>query len=308
MLADLEDVRYAFESADEPDALNLIASLQGVEKVAKEQDIELLLHYLQPLKVVYAVGSEETGHSVTVGRVTTESGAVRIVYIGNGPKSALNALVASRPLRRESSLTEFHKRLHRPFPRGVKRTVPVYYTDKAILAPGSAFRRQLEAEMMAAARDRFGDRFDIRPHPRDEEPEMFYLAFADHAEGDEEGTVRAALFVRNSGTEAKTSVYLRGPAELAEEFSDLVEGAATLLHRLMKDLASPWAIAERAILARLRERGPLPLAEFADLLEGINAKRLLVEMGAKQKLVEPQGDRLALTGFGLKIAEGFSGT
>lgn len=303
MLADLEDIRYEFERTAEPDAVNLITRLQGAEKVAMEEDIEILVHFLQPWKVVYAVGSEETGHSVTIGRVTTESGSVRVVYIGNGPKSAINALVASRALRREVSLTEFHKRLHRPFPRGLKRTLPVYYTDKGLLNPGSTFRAELEELLLSGARARFGNRFDIRLRVREEEPEMVYLAFADRQEGAEEGSVRAALFVRNSGTEAKTSIYLRGPEELGGEFADLVEEAALVLHRQMKESDSPWAMAERAILTRLRERGPLPLAEFADLLWPVNGKRLLVEMGAKQKLVEAQGDRLALTGFGRRIVQ-----
>ena len=50
-----------------------------------------------------------------------------------------------------------------------------------------------------------GPVMELRGRP--EEPDMLYLAVM------EEGSQRAGIFVRNSGTEEKTGVNVRGPVE-----------------------------------------------------------------------------------------------
>jgi hypothetical protein len=136
---------------------------------------------------------------------------------------------------------------------------------------------------------------------RNEEPDMLYIVLNEPSDNDFPGTTRAAIFIRNSGTEAKTSVYLRCDQNLHATLEEICESLATDVAALMTDAENPYAKAERAVLESLAEKGPLPFAQLSDLLVEVSAERLLAEMAIKQKLLIVEGDKLALTEFGRRI-------
>jgi hypothetical protein len=221
--------------------------------------------------VRYGIGSEETGHNISRGHLTTRVGEEVEVFLGNGLKSALNTFVATRGLSPREA--------HRPFDPGFKRTFYVYYTDKAKLAEDSSVfsgvGRVIEDVCTLGP---------TTPQPRPEEPDMLYLAIHDG------GRQRAGIFVRNSGTEEKTGVNVRGALEDGEELVRVGEAALHYLAREMKDRDHPMARAEKAVLEALadgpRGRDELPIPE------GVHAERLLEEMANKEKVI-----RACPTGF-----------
>ena len=128
---------------------------------------------------------------------------------------------------------------------------------------------------------------------------MIYLALSD-PEGE---VTRAAAFVRNSGTEEKTAVYVVGDKDYAEDLDALGGEVGAVLARLMKRSEGAYPEAELAVLRRIGERGPTDLKGLADLLSGVDPQRLLLEMSIKQKMLRAEGDRLALTDYGRLVLE-----
>lgn len=125
---------------------------------------------------------------------------------------------------------------------------------------------------------------------------MLYLAVNDAA-----GRQRAGIFVRNSGTEEKTGVNVRGAREDADELVRIGEAAVLYLAREMKDLDHAMARAERAVLEALaagpRARDELPIPE------GVHAERLLEEMANKEKVIRAGPDGYARTELGRRMLE-----
>ncbi len=231
----------------------------------------------------WGIGSEETGHSISRGVLRRRDGSEVPFFAGNGLKSAINTYVATRGHAPRAA--------QHPFPPGFKRTFYVYYTKKEALAEGSAvFRGVAEVIGKACA---LGPMVE---EPHAEEPDMLYLAARDG-----QGRQRAGIFVRNSGTEDKTGVNVRGTMEDAAALTAAGEAARLFLARAMKDWNHPMAAAERGVLEALAG-GPLP-AEKLPIPMGVHRGRLLEEMAKKEKVVRATERGYERTEFGARILE-----
>lgn len=229
----------------------------------------------------YGIGSEETGHNISRGYVRTRAGKDVEVFLGNGLKSALNTFVATRGMTPRDAA--------RPFPRGFKKTFYVYYTRKELLpqvSPG--------VEDVIRRSCRLGE---IVLQPRPEEPDMLYLAVKGA-----DGRQRAGIFVRNSGTEEKTGVNVRGTLEDAAELQRVGEEAIVHLARAMKDKGHAMARAERAVLEALRA-GP---AAAPPVPEGVHRERLLEELANKEKVIRAVAVGYELTPLGARMLEAWA--
>jgi phosphomannomutase len=234
----------------------------------------------------YGIGSEETGHNISRGYVTTRAGSDVEVFLGNGLKSALNTFVATRGLSAREAA--------RPFPRGFKKTFYVYYTRKELLRQGGEVFRGVEDVIRRECR--LGK---VVPQPRPEEPDMLYLAVRGA-----DGRQRAGIFVRNSGTEEKTGVNVRGTLEDSAELVRTGEEAIVFLARALKDRAHAMAKAERAILEALRGGPRAPSA--LPVPEGVHRERLLEELANKEKVIRACAAGYELTPLGTRMLEVWS--
>ncbi len=232
---------------------------------------------------IYGIGSEETGHNISRGRVTRRDGETVDVFLGNGLKSALNTFVATRGLSPREA--------HRPFPPGFKRTFYVYYTTKELFAKGSEAFSGVGA--IIEEKCTLGPTV---PQGRPEEPDMLYLAVRD-----DEGRQRAGVFVRNSGTEEKTGVNVRGDRKDAGALIAVGEAAVLYLARTLKDWDHPMAQAEKAVLEAL-EHGPLA-ADALPIPDGVHAERLLEELANKEKVIAKCAQGYERTPFGARMLE-----
>jgi len=206
----------------------------------------------------YGIGSEETGHNISKGWLVDARGNEREIYTGNGLKSALNTFVATRGLSAAEA--------HHPFVPGFKRTFYVYYTDKARLSAGSDVFEGVAAAIEAACT--LGP---VRRVVHEAEPDMLYLAI----EADD-GTQRAGIFVRNSGTEEKTGVNVRGSDEDADALAAMGEVALLYLSAHIKDHDHAMAQAERAILELLADG--VVATDALPVPDGVHRERLLLEL------------------------------
>lgn len=253
------------------------------EKIHKEITAELL----RPGVISYAVGSEESGHHITLGRLRLRSGERIPVFAGNGLKSAVNTFVATRSLRYrdDASHDTYIKALHHPFNPGFKKTFYVYYTDKSKLAQGTEIWQELIEVIRKGYQTQYGEKITIMLKALPEESDTLYLA------GYKDNIQIAGIFCRNSGTEDKTGVNVRGSLEDEEKLTQIGEMALRYLMQTMKDINHPYARAERVFLDRLSQ-GSASEATLKEALINthpdlkVSVDRLLKEMGEKQKLVQ----------------------
>ncbi|MBI3091913.1 MAG: hypothetical protein HYY96_14730 [Candidatus Tectomicrobia bacterium] len=278
---------------------------------------------LQPGAIPFAIGSEETGHCITAGVARCLDGRELPVFLGNGLKSAINTFAATQRLLRDCEPRRRPALLAHPFAPGHKRTFYAYYTRKAEFQRGSPawvaveelLRRQL-AEGLRLERPQ--EPCTVRRLEFPEEPDMLYLGVHDAAE-----RLLVGVFARNSGTEEKTGVNVRGAAELARLLDAAGEEALRLLLRRLKDASHPYARAERRILAHLArlaeaageqaEAGGAGCDEaalqalLAEERSEVNLGRLLHEMEARQGLLRRAPRGYALTERGAWYATTLGG-
>jgi len=236
------------------------------------------------LRLPFAVGSEETGHNITLGRLDLPGGGSQPVFFGNGLKSAQNTFAATQYLSRGRPVEDYFKRLARPFRPGFKATLYAYYVQKELFFNNSPLWRKVKRAILAEAKGEKAKAVLFR-----EDPDMLYLSFADLA-----GCGPAAVFVRNSGTENKIGINLRGGKKAAARLSAMGERAIRILIAGMKDPEDGYGQEEKRVLMQLR--GGQRREETLDVDPDRRA-RLFAEMGKQALIVQTaRGLRLSPRG------------
>ncbi|MFQ5671692.1 MAG: hypothetical protein ACE5G9_01245 [Nitrospinales bacterium] len=273
---------------------------RGIFDVRRLEAIETALDKRVPAKSVadvsafFAVGGEETGHNVTSAWLERETGERVEVFAGNGLKSALNTFSAEAHLIRRGT-TPPSRWFRPPFAPGFKQTHYAYYVKKELFCKNSRVWRLVKRQVSAWAGER-GMRCRTVAFPED--PDMLYMLLAVQPSGARRPAgatpPEAAVFVRNSGTENKIGVNLRGTNKSAGKLKSLGEQVVRLLFSSMKDPGNPFYRWERDFLRRCRGKC---LRGSQIGLERAVAVRLLAEM-QKQLLIraDEDGCRLAARG------------
>ena len=243
-------------------------------------------------EIPFLIGFEETGHTITFGRVTTEQGETVTVFAGNGLKSAINSFVASQSLLPFGDAGRFYDSLVSPFPPGFKRTYYAYYTNKDEFKFGRRTWQTFAEWLIQRCQASLGDRLTVRARTFPEDKDMLFVSLQDLHTNRTIGSV----FVRNSGTEQKTGVNVRGPLSLKETLDQIGEAARRRLLASLKAKDSVYAKAESWLLQAIlegqkcKERITAAKARriVADRFSNVVPERLLLEM-QKQELVNLSG-------------------
>jgi len=228
------------------------------------------------IKPVLAVGSEETGHNITESIFHDTDGKAVSIYSGNGLKSALNTLVATEYLALSSK--EFYAKVSRPFNPGFKGTLYVYYINQELFFKGSVVWQKVKQTLTRSAKKR-NYRVATRIFPED--PDMLYISLSGG---------KAGIFVRNSGTENKISINLRGSKSDASNLKQMGQEAIKILFTTLKNCNHHFYKLELHALSQIA-------------LKNLNEKDLKIEKHSKTRLVtemQKQGIiEMGLKGFRL---------
>ncbi|MBT3352095.1 MAG: hypothetical protein HN400_12500, partial [Nitrospinaceae bacterium] len=208
----------------------------------------------------FTLGGEESGHSIVPGRLSDAFGNSRLLAVGDGLKSFLNTCAAIGSLAEDMDIRAFYQTLAEPFPRGYKKTLYAYHVDRRRFEPGGEAWEAARAALETGAKD-LPHGTSTRWAPLEDDPSVLYLAV-----DDSEGRPAAAIYVRNSGTERKIGVVLRGPVAWRAALYTVGQAVLNSLLPRMKDEADPNARAEAALLLRLSE-GALDAKAVDEMLE-----------------------------------------
>ena len=268
----LLDAMGTMEAESKHDALHLSLLLRQARAALSEDALEY---------PDFGLGYEESGHVITPGWLQDDSGAERVVYVGNGLKTGFNLLASLE----WGSVVETLDSLRTPYANGHQRSRPVYYVNSEALLPGHAVRQQLLEEMKTALRETWPEG-EQRELFLPEEPTMLALELWVNQ------GIEALLFIRNSGTEDKATLYVRGQRRHQERLEQVEEQLFRSLLRDLKDDSKPQGRAELEVLRHIRSGAPIQVQERVSL------EHLLHEMHARQSLIRRVDQEWTLTHWG----------
>ena len=197
----------------------------------------------------FALGGEESGHTIAPGLLVNAVGEGLRIAVGDGLKSFLNTCAAVRSLFEDGEPEDAYAALAAPFPRGFKRSYYAYHVERSRFAPGAEAWEAIGAKLVESAKSVFLGIAAPRFAPLEDDAGVMYLALEDEA-----GGPLGAVYVRNSGTESRTGVVLRGPLEWERQLCAVGEEVLREITMRMKDGDAPGARAEACLLEALRER------------------------------------------------------
>lgn len=257
-------------------------SADAVEKILEREKAD----FAPPSEISFAIGSEESGHNISPAVVETPDG-LRTVFAGNGLKSCLNTFAATAELN--ASADERLKFLRHPFPAGFKKTLYVYYVDKSLWERGSDVWDEVKGVIFKRVENIFSGA-KVEEMIRPEDADMLYVKIT------QDGEHFASVFARNSGTEDKIGISLRGPLDKKKSLFEIGEEAVRGLLLRMKDMTKPFAKAETALIETCADKGAPDVP-----VGGLGADEyelLLVESGLKQGLLDSAAPGARLTKLG----------
>ncbi len=248
-----------------------------------------------------SVGSEASGHIVTQGYMDVGSGIIPS-FSGNALKSSINILTCISNLFIENSLSDFLTLIKEPFKRGYKKNLTCYFSDRALFFRGSqVFEHLLKVAYNVI--ERFGSKegdVSIDEKVMPEAPDMLYLSFS-------VGGRESFLYIRNSGTEEKTAIYIRGDIEIEDTLCRIIKHIFGEMVRFMKDRENPSTMAEvfllKAIKGGIKEDDILSDVEMK--YPGVDAERVLNIALEKEEAVVRKGSDYRLTGIGEEIVKSY---
>jgi hypothetical protein len=219
-----------------------------------------------------------------LGWLDTENRIRLPVFFGNGLKSALNTFAATSYLTQNKTVRAGYDYLEKPFPPGFKRTYYVYYVVKELFHAKSSLWKRVKNLLFHEGK-KLGylcAATDFR-----EDPDMLYVTLTPRPGAKSKP---GAVFVRNSGTENKIGVNLRGDPQDAQKLQSLGECVTRLLFSTLKDRNNILYKIEMEILRQLMTIGKHEAS--------VNAETRVLREMAKQGLVQttPKGFRLSLEG------------
>ena len=189
------------------------------------------------------IGWEESGHLLIRHRVFSPDGNEQEVYTGNGLLGALMALGAITKVKIDPRV------IVSPYPQGISRSRYVYFVNKALFFPGSEIwmgvkriiEKGLRAEIMSFTDD----------------PQV--LCYRVHGE---DSTGNGIIFVRNSGTENKSGIYLRCSKDLYSAMAAVSSTLFEFMMKKMKDADIPEAVWEGELMNFLDKNGSVAMNDF----------------------------------------------
>ena len=108
----------------------------------------------------------------------------------------------------------------------------------------------------------------------------------------------AMVYVRNSGTEDKLALYLRGSSKLTEQLDSLAKKIYSYLMIYFKNKNSLMAIAEKSILYSLKHESKQTIELKGQEFEDVPIDILLHEMSLRQKLIKKDKGMWCITDLG----------
>ncbi|MBT4289122.1 MAG: hypothetical protein HOD92_17485 [Deltaproteobacteria bacterium] len=239
-------------------------------------------------KMNFRIGIEESGHSITPG-IFQKKHNNNVCFAGNGIKSGLNTLCALKGTDTGDNQSWFDN-IKAPFSAGINKTYYVFYVDKSKIEPGTHSRERLIQKLQDCTKKALGDLLTYKLIEFPEEKPLIYCQIL------KENRVVGAVFIRNSGTEDKSAIYLRGKHQYLDILTKISHPVHMFMMEHLKNPNNIFTTLEKNILIAVQSghtRQQL-LNQFSEypierVLKEIEFKEHLLERKEGQIVLGPKG-------------------
>lgn len=247
-----------------------------LKQTAPEQELK---------KINFRIGIEESGHSITPG-IFRKGEKGQICFAGNGIKSGLNTLWAIKE-NNQTNTTDWFDQLKSPFPAGINQTYYVYYVDKTRILPGSNIREKLLQFLQDCTKETLGELYTYEMVEFSEERPLIYCRILKGQ------SVIGAIFIRNSGTEDKSALYLRGKNEYLDILMKIGHPVHMFMMENLKNPENEFSTLEKHILTGVKSGQSKD--QFLKHFSDFPIERILKEIEFKEQLLERKEGQLTLS-------------
>lgn len=270
-----------------------------VSKYIKEEGIDVSV---EGDDLIFGVAFENSGHIITDTIVDVEGGS-RYLYTGDGLKSCINTLYSIANIYSGFNNRNIYESLYHLLPEEYKVNQYIYYTEQERLRLGSEvyegvgdiisdFCEQAEVEQERVS-------FEVTPDL------LYYrLSF--------QGSRIGVIFVRNSGTEIKTGVYVQGLTESARLLHELTTRVMDYLYDSMKDYRMVETVVQAEIVGEVLNKGELRIEDAQRIYErrksevGVEWSEFSDVLNNKEKLVSLSDGEFEVTEKGRLFIKRFN--
>ena len=229
-----------------------IESNMGAEKYLSELGFEVIFTPVgdkwileKPLEYSddFLIGGEESGHIIVRSILTDSSGYVRHAYVGDGCKSFINTVASLVTIRRSKEVKEFYNFIKLPFERDYKTTYSIYYVNKGNLLEGSEMRKLISDSIRESLVTFFPSDFSFKSKNFKNCEDIIFLKMLDSHD-----RVRGTIYIRNSGTEDKTSLVMKGDLEVQEYLKKVFQSFFPSMFSFLKNTSNSFCRVEKIFL------------------------------------------------------------
>ena len=191
------------------------------------------------------VGLEVSGHLIFPIEVLDSQGKKQTLLSGVGLLTGLKTILAIKKL----NLSE--EKIIKPFEPGFSKTFYIFFVDKNKFYRGSVIwnmdKQIVEKKIKKAANN---SRLPESAEIKYEDKEDLNVLYIDIMEGEK---ILGVIFIRNSGTEDKNAVYVKGRQDYEKVLCEIGAEIQTMHCDEMKNQSSPEYKCEKAIFESLEK-------------------------------------------------------
>tara|TARA_B100000029_G_scaffold152806_2_gene147949 strand:- start:19979 stop:21901 length:1923 start_codon:yes stop_codon:yes gene_type:complete len=251
----------------------------------------------------FLIGGEESGHTIVRSVLTDSSGFVRHVYIGDGYKSFLNTVASLLAIKRTKGVEEFYEFLKFPFEREYKSTYSIFYVNKENLLLSSGMRKLVSDSLEECILELFPSDFVIEWKNFKNCEDILYVNILDS-----DNNVRSTIYIRNSGTEDKTSLVMKADFEKQNLMKEIFDSFFPLMFSSLKNKDNSFCRIEKIFLEMV-DKGIFSKDKMVEkidrsILEVIDLKQIY-QNAINGGLVQSKEDEFILTELGKSFLEKF---
>jgi len=170
-----------------------------------------------------------------------------------------------------------------------------YYPEKSALKKGSKSYQKIKEHVQLEISSVFGENCWLKPIELREEPHIIFF----NLYSQEINKLMGSVYIRNSGTEPKTGIHVKGWQDAEIQWRDLMDRLLFYLLLTIKSPGNSLVAGEHKIL-ELIGKHPLTSAEIGRLCPDVPSERMLHEISHYEGLIAYDGKVWSITKRGVE--------
>ncbi|MBF0274506.1 MAG: hypothetical protein HQK84_04660 [Nitrospinae bacterium] len=236
------------------------------------------------------IGSEKSGHIIISRVLKTAEKKFIPIQTGNALEISAEFAKVTPFLLKKYGVEDYHHKLANPFEEGLKGTYYLYYTKRELFHSESAFFEEVKSKIPHMVLENTHGGTLAFCHPVENDPNVLFFEIKKEQE-----EAKMCIYIRNSGTEAKTGVSIRGDLKHEEFLKNMVTKIIEYLETFMRDTENPYFQLGISVLWAMWGKEYTNFDFLNNVETNLSIERLKKEFLFSEKNVQFQNGHLVVT-------------